>query len=44
VLKDDRRNLDLFRDAQAKSESYRQAEMIFAHDPEGGGTIGPVIT
>lgn len=37
------RELQLFRECNATFEAYRNAEMTFIHDPEGGGTIGPLI-
>jgi hypothetical protein len=35
--------LQLFRECNATFEVYRDTEMIFSHDPEGGGTIGLLI-
>jgi hypothetical protein len=29
--------------ATQHSTTYCQAEMIYSHDPQGGGTIGPLI-
>lgn len=37
------RELQLFRECNATFEAYRDAEMTFIHDPEGGGTIGPLL-
>jgi hypothetical protein len=37
------REMQLLHDCNATFDAYCQAEMIFSHDPQGGGTIGPLI-
>lgn len=42
-LSDDKRALQLFRDAQEKWMAFREANVIFRWDPESSGSIGPTI-
>lgn len=42
-LQNDPRALALFRDMQEKWEQLRAAQMLFSHDPETGGSMGPCI-
>lgn len=42
-LESNPQELSLFRDAQSKWELFREAQAIFRHNPEGGGSIGPML-
>ena len=42
-IEDDPRSLEVFKDMHKKWQEFREAQMLFRHDPQGGGTIGPML-